>query len=129
LKEGMHSIADDFLKKVLTPATLSQKPETTERVREMIIKTKPQGAASALRGMALRRDHTDFLPEIAAPALIIVGSEDLLTPPRDAELMHREIRGSQMEIIEGASHISNLEQPEQFNRAMKDFLDELQTLE
>ncbi|HKC62958.1 MAG TPA: alpha/beta fold hydrolase, partial [Pyrinomonadaceae bacterium] len=65
LESGMESIADDFIKKVLTPATISQRPEITERVREMIITTKRQGAASALRGMALRRDHTDFLPEIA----------------------------------------------------------------
>lgn len=126
LKVGMESIADDFMKKVLTPATLYQKPEIAERVREMIITTKAQGAASALRGMAERPDHTDFLSEISAPTLVIVGSEDQLTPPGDAELMHREIRGSQMEIIEGASHLSNLEQPEQFNRALKDFLDALQ---
>ncbi|PYS45579.1 MAG: alpha/beta hydrolase [Acidobacteria bacterium] len=126
LKEGMQSIADDFMKKVLTPATISQKPLITERVREMIVTTKAQGAASALRGMAERRDHTNFLPEIIAPTLIIVGSEDKLTPPVDAKLMHREIRGSRLEIIEGASHLSNLEEPEQFNRAIKDFLDALQ---
>ena len=126
LKEGMESIADDFMKKVLTPATLSQRPEITERVRAMIVTTKPQGAASALRGMAARRDQTDLLPEIAAPTLIIVGNEDRLTPPRDAELMHKEVRGSRLEIIEGASHLSNLEQPEKFNRAVKDFLDGLQ---
>lgn len=126
LKEGMESIADDFMKKVLTPATLYQRPEITERVRAMIVTTKPQGAASALRGMAARRDQTDLLPEIAAPTLIIVGNEDRLTPPRDAELMHKEVRGSRLEIIEGASHLSNLEQPEKFNRAVKDFLDGLQ---
>jgi pimeloyl-ACP methyl ester carboxylesterase len=89
LTEGMESIADDFLKKVLTPATISQKPETTNRVREMILKTNPQGAAAALRGMAARRDQTDLLPEIIAPVLIIVGSEDQITPSRDAEMMHR----------------------------------------
>jgi pimeloyl-ACP methyl ester carboxylesterase len=125
LKEGMGSITDDFLKKVLTPATLSEKPETVERVREMILATRTQGAAAALRGMASRRDQTDFLAEIIAPALIIVGSEDRLTPPADAELLHREIRGSRLEIIEGASHLSNLERPAEFNRALKDFLDAL----
>src|SRR5947209_11790917 len=52
LKEGMHSIVDDFLKKVLMPETISQTPEIRERVREMIVQAKPQGAASALRGMA-----------------------------------------------------------------------------
>lgn len=126
LKDGMQSIADDFLKKVLTPATISQKPEIVERVREMIIETNPQGAASALRGMALRRDHMALLSEIDVPALIIVGSEDKLTTPHDAELMHREIRNSHLEIIEDASHLSNLEQPERFNRAIKDFLGALQ---
>ena len=122
----MESIADDFLKKVLMPETISQKPEIRERVREMIVQAKPQGAASALRGMALRNDHTDFLSKIIAPTLILVGSEDKVTPPRDAELMHREIRGSRLEVIEGASHISNIEQPAQFNRALKAFLDALQ---
>jgi 3-oxoadipate enol-lactonase len=126
LNEGMQSIADDFLKKVLTPATLSERPEITERVREMILKTNPQGAAAALRGMAVRHDQTDFLEEIFAPTLILVGSEDQLTPPKDAELMKREIRGSRLEIIEGASHLSNLERPEVFNRALLDFLDALQ---
>ncbi len=126
LEEGMESIADDFLKKVLTPATISEKPETVARVREMITKTNPQGAASALRGMAARPNQTDFLEAIFVPALILVGSEDQLTPPTDAELMHRQIRGSRISIMEGASHLSNLERPTEFNLALKSFLDTLQ---
>jgi pimeloyl-ACP methyl ester carboxylesterase len=126
LKQGMSSIADDFLKKVLMPATLSQQHEITERVRQMVITTKVQGTASALRGMAVRPDQTDFLPEIIAPTLIIVGSEDQVTPPVDAEMMHQKIRGSRLEIIEGASHLSNLERPIEFNRALKNFLDALE---
>lgn len=125
LVEGMESIADDFLKKTLTPETISQKPETRKRVREMIVSTKPQGAVAALQAMAARRDQTDLLPEIIAPTLIIVGSRDQITPPRDAELMHNEIRDSRLAIIEGAAHLSNLEQPGQFNRVLKDFLNTL----
>jgi 3-oxoadipate enol-lactonase len=126
LANGMQSIADDFLKKVLTPATFSEKPQTVESVRQMILKTDPRGAAAALRAMAVRHDQTVFLEEIFAPTLIIVGSEDQLTPPKDAELMKREIRGSRLEIIEGASHLSNLERPIDFNHALLDFLDALQ---
>ena len=126
LKEGMQAIADDFLKKVLTPATLSGEPETVARVREMILQTNPQGATNALRGMAARPDQTAFLEEILAPTLILVGSEDQITTPKDAELMRREIRGSRLEILEGASHLSNLERPAEFNRALLDFLDALQ---
>jgi 3-oxoadipate enol-lactonase len=126
LQEGMESIADDFLKKVLTAATISERPEITERVRQMILKTNPQGAANALRAMAARPDQTEFLEEISAQTLILVGSEDQITPLKDAELMHREIGGSRLEIIEGAAHLSNLERPAEFNHALKDFLDALQ---
>lgn len=126
LKEGISSIVDDFLKKALTAETLSQKPDIVRRVRKMILETKPEGAAAALRGMAARHDQTHFLPEIIAPTLVLVGSLDQLTPPKDAELMHQEISGSRLKIIEDASHLSNIEQPEHFNHALKSFLDELQ---
>lgn len=125
LEEGMKAIADTMLPKLLAPATLQERPEVRARVREMMVKTKPRGAAAALRGMAVRIDQTDFLPSIFAPTLIIVGSEDQLTPPADAEVMRREIRGSRLEIIKGAAHVSNLENAEEFNRILKDFLDKL----
>ena len=125
LKEGMESIADDFLKKVLTPATLSERSEIVARVREMITGTKPAGAAAALRAMAARPDQTNLLAEINVPTLIIVGSEDTLTTPDDAELMKRSIPDSRLKIIEGAAHLSNLERPAEFTSALHAFLGEL----
>jgi pimeloyl-ACP methyl ester carboxylesterase len=126
LKEGMSGIVETSLPKALAPATMKERPKLVARVREMMMKTRPEGAAAALRGMAARIDQSDFLPSIFAPTLIIVGSEDELTPVRDAEFMRREIRGSRLEIIDGAAHVSNIENPAQFNRALKSFLDELQ---
>jgi pimeloyl-ACP methyl ester carboxylesterase len=126
LAEGMSAISDDFLKKVLAPETIAERPEMVARVREMILSTKPEGAAAALRGMAARSDQTYFLPNILAPTLILVGSADKLAPPSDAELMHKEIRGSRLEIIEGAAHVSNIERPAEFNRALIGFLRALQ---
>jgi len=126
LKEGTQSIVDELLKKVLTSSTLAREPETVARVGDMITKTSPRGAAAALRGMADRPDQTEFLEGILVPTLILVGSEDRLTPPADAELMHHEIRGSRLEIIEGASHLSNMERPAEFNRALTSFLNALQ---
>jgi pimeloyl-ACP methyl ester carboxylesterase len=123
LEEGMEAIADIMLPKLLTAQTLLERPETVARVREMITGNRPEGAAAALRGMALRDDHTYLLERIIAPTLIIAGSEDEITPLADAELMRREIRGSQLKIIEGAGHLSSIEQPEQFNRALREFLD------
>ncbi len=126
LSEGTGTIAEDFLKKVLTPETLSERPDVAARVREMILKTPARGAAAALRGMAVRHDQTSFLEDVLVPTLILVGSEDQLTSPKEAEVMRREIRGSRLQVIENASHLSNVERPAEFSLALKTFLDELQ---
>ncbi|MGH9966274.1 MAG: alpha/beta fold hydrolase [Pyrinomonadaceae bacterium] len=126
LREGMEGIADALLPKLLTSETVEKRPDIVKRVREMMVATNPEGAAAALRGMAERRDHTSFLSRIIAPTLIIVGSEDAITPVADAELMHHEIGGSRLQVIEGAGHVSNIEKPEEFNRAVVDFMHDIE---
>ena len=126
LADGMHTIADAMLPKLLAPSTQDERPEVVARVREMILNTDARGAASALRGMAVRADQTEFLREINCPTLIVVGSLDRITPVADAELMHRLIRGAQLEVIAGAGHVSNIERPAEFNRALENFLRELE---
>lgn len=123
LAEGMTPLVEAMLPKMFAPATFENRPRAVERVREMMSGTKPQGAAAALRGMAVRRDQTDMLREIDVPALVVVGEEDSITPPADAEALHREIRGSRLARIEGAGHVSNLERPAEFNRALSEFLE------
>jgi pimeloyl-ACP methyl ester carboxylesterase len=126
LQEGMEGIADALLPKLLAPETVAKRPDIVKRVREMMIKTEPEGAAAALQGMAQRQDQTAFLSRIISPTLIIVGREDSLAPLADAEIMHREIGGSRLVIIEGAGHVSNIERPEEFNRAFVKFLHDVE---
>jgi 3-oxoadipate enol-lactonase len=124
LDEGMAGIADSMLSKLLTPETVSKRPEVIKRVRDMMLKTKPEGAAAALRGMAERDDQTDLLPRIAVPSLILVGAEDAITPVADSEKMHQAIAGSRLAVLENAGHVSNLERTEHFNDALVGFLNE-----
>ena len=126
LSEGMEGIADGLLPKLLAPETVTKHPEIVKRLRGMMAETNPEGAAAALRGMAGRQDQTSFLSRIIAPTLILVGSEDAITPVADSELMHREIGGSRLKIIEGAGHVSNLERPEEFNAALVKFLNDVE---
>jgi 3-oxoadipate enol-lactonase len=63
-----------------------------------------------------------LLSTIHVPTLIIVGAEDTVTPPEIAEKMHGAIGGSELTVIAGAGHLSNLEQPEAFNGAVARFL-------
>jgi pimeloyl-ACP methyl ester carboxylesterase len=125
LADGMAGIADSMLPKLLTPETVSKHPEIVKRVRDMMLKTKPEGAASALLGMAEREDQTPLLSRITCPTLILVGREDPITPVQDSEKMHREIAGSRLVVIENASHVSNLERTEQFNDELVRFLNSL----
>lgn len=122
LKEGMAPIVESMLPKLFSARTRERGGEVLERVREMMFRTNPAGAAAALRAMAVRRDQTDLLPSINVPTLIIVGSEDAITPPADSEAMSAKIDGSRLVVLEGAGHISNVEQPEEFNRALAEFL-------
>jgi 3-oxoadipate enol-lactonase len=124
LNEGMAGIADAMLPKLLTPETVSKRPEVVKRVRDMMLKTKPEGAAAALRGMAERDDQTELLAKITVPALIIVGAEDAITPVADSEKMHAAISGSRLMVLENAGHVSNIERTEQFNDALLSFLKE-----
>ncbi|HEV2705618.1 MAG TPA: alpha/beta fold hydrolase [Pyrinomonadaceae bacterium] len=122
LAEGMEFIAETMLPKLLAPTTPHEQPETAARVRQMILSMKPAGAAAALRGMAVRADQTALLQRIHVPTLIIVGDRDAVTPRADAEKMHASIAGSRLEVIEGAGHVSNMERPAEFNRALESFL-------
>jgi pimeloyl-ACP methyl ester carboxylesterase len=122
LREGMGVIVESMLPKMLAPATFEREPQVVERVREMVLGTEPEGAAAALRGMAVRRDQTDLLAEIKVPTLIVVGSEDAITPPKDSGTMHGLVSGSRMKVIADAGHVSNVERPAEFNRALAEFL-------
>lgn len=122
LSEGMAGIADAMLPKLLTPETVSKRPEIVKRVRDMMLKTKPEGTASALLGMAEREDQTELLPRITSTTLIMVGADDAITPVADSEMMHNAIAGSRLVVLENAGHVSNLERTGEFNEALLNFL-------
>ena len=125
LGEGVAGIADAMLPKLLTPDTVSKRPEVVKRVRDMMLKTKPQGAAAALWGMAEREDQSEFISTISVPTMIVVGREDAITPVADSEKMQSKIGPSRLVVIENAGHVSNVEQTEQFNTALLTFLSAL----
>ena len=121
-REGSVAIADDMVPLLLGRSSLGSRPDLIARTREMIEANSPAGIAAAQRAMAARRDSTDLLATINFPVMVIVGSEDSLTPLAEAETMNRAIRGSRLQVIEGAGHLSNLEQPRLFNAALSEFI-------
>src|SRR5438445_573109 len=88
--------------------------------------TSGQGLAHAARGMLAQQDSwvIDGLASIRVPTLVIVGDQDtpFLAP---CEYMAKKIPGARLEVIAGAGHASNLDQPEVFDRVLLSFLDSL----
>lgn len=122
LAQGMDGIATETLPKLLAKETLAARPEVANRIRQMIDTTRPSAAAAAQLGMAARRDYSEDLATIESSTLIIVGREDKIRPVTDAEYMHSRIPNARLKIIEDAAHVSNLDQPEVFNRILLGFL-------
>ncbi len=122
LEEGMAAYADELLPKMISKRTRATRPDVEAHVRRMMRDAPAGGAAAALRGRAERPDYTPTLTHIGVPTLVVVGSEDEFTPVADAELIHREVAGSTLVVIEGAGHLPNLERETEFDDALSAFL-------
>jgi len=118
---GMAATSDSTLARWFTGNFHAARPDAIARVRQMIETTPVEGYAGCC--MAIRdMNQIADLSRIAAPTCVMVGAEDPSTPVLASELIHREIGGSELVIIEDAAHLSNIEKPEAFNAALTGFL-------
>lgn len=76
----------------------------------------------AVAGVIDREGCLDELGGIGLPTLVMVGDEDVATPPEKAQRIHEAIAGSELEIIPGAGHTSTIEQPDLVTAAIEEFL-------
>ena len=119
---GSAAVADSMINGMVGKSTREKVPEIADSVHRMLESAPVDGVVGALRAMMSRPDSTPTLDTIDVPTLILVGEEDVLTPPKEAELLHRGIRGSRLEVISGAGHVSNLERPAAVNHVIGEFL-------
>ena len=70
-------------------------------------------------------DIMDRVHEISLPTCIIAGEDDQLTPLKYSQFLHKTIAGSQFHVIPGAGHLAMLEKPEEFNRYLLEFLNDV----
>jgi len=120
--DGVKAVADDMIPKLLSDRTMREQPDVAGRVRAIVEMNPPRAVDAALDAMMRRPDSTPDLPHISCATLVIVGEEDAVTPVAEADAMHRAIERSALVTLPRAGHLSNLEQPEAFSRALADFL-------
>lgn len=121
-QDGAAAVVEEMLPKLLAPVTYHANPALVERIRK-IMDSAPVGCiVGDLMAIAERPDSVELLKRIACPTLVLVGEQDALTTPAENKLIAESIPGARFQIIPGAGHMSNLDQPEAFNRAVESFL-------
>jgi 3-oxoadipate enol-lactonase len=121
-KSGAGAIAEAMIGRLLSQKSMDERPELVAKVRGIMESTPIQGIAGDLMAMAERPDSVEMLSSIRVPTLVVVGEMDGLTPPADAQLMAERIPGAKLEVIPGAAHLANMEEPQHFDRVVEEFL-------
>jgi pimeloyl-ACP methyl ester carboxylesterase len=119
LEQGVEPLVQTLLPKLVAAGPGSP---VGREVAAMMREAAPQAVAAAQRGMALRLDSKDILARYAGPALVLVGEHDTVTPLEKAKQLADLIPGARLEVIPGAGHLPNQEQPERFNAVLDLFL-------
>ena len=119
-EKGMASQTGGSIQRWLAEAN-KKKPELVARLSKMIEATPAEGFmgwGGAIRSLNV----TDRLKAITLPTCVIVGEEDAATPPAAAEAIHREIKGSELIVMPGVSHMLCAEDPPAFHKHVLAFL-------
>lgn len=118
-------LLDEVYPKLLGATTNRSRPEVANAVRQRVAGAPPAAVAWAQRAMADRPDSFDTLRAATVPALVVVGDEDELSPPADAEAMTEALPDARLVRIPDAGHLCGLEAPAAFNTAVVDFVAQL----
>lgn len=122
LANGPGPAVDAMLPRLCGPKTLAERPGILALLRETILGNAPAGIAAALGGMAGRPDMRPLLPTIAVPTLVLVGADDVISPPTEMRGMADAIPGAEFVTIAGAGHMAPMEDPAAVNAALARFL-------
>jgi 3-oxoadipate enol-lactonase len=119
--KGLASIVDGVMARWFTAGFAERHPAELAGMRNMLTRTPIDGyigGALAVRDGDLRDDDG----KIACPTLVIVGDQDLSTPPAAATELRQAIANARLAVIDGAAHIPTIEQPDAVTRLLREFL-------
>ena len=121
--QGMEPLVESTLARWFTAPFRKAHPEVVEKVAAMIRTTPAAGYVGCSHAIP-KINLTARLAEIRCASLVLVGRDDPGTPVAMAEEIHQALPGSKLVVIPSAAHLSNLEQPDAFNQALRNFLDQ-----
>ncbi len=120
--QGMQPLVEPTLARWFTEPFRKQQAATVATIAAQIAATPVAGYAGCCQAIP-KINLTHRLKEIGCPILVIVGEQDMGTPLAMAREIHENAPGSKLTVLSPAAHISNLEQPEAFNKALDEILE------
>jgi pimeloyl-ACP methyl ester carboxylesterase len=93
-----------------------------DRVRELVFARGTDELTEAVRALRDRADNSETFASFEGPSLVAVGEGDLFFPAEEAESLSARARHGRFRVFAGARHLPNLEQPDEFNAALANFL-------
>jgi 3-oxoadipate enol-lactonase len=120
-EKGMQPLVEPTLARWFTEPFRKSNPAPVAAIGKLIASTPVAGYVGCCHAIP-KINLTARLKEIKAPMLVLCGDKDPGTPPAMAEEIHRNAPGSRLVMIPNAAHLSNLENPAAFTKAMQDFL-------
>lgn len=109
---------DTLLPKLLGKTTRAARPEVVARAREIAARADGAAVACGLRALRDRPDARDVLARVTVPTAVLVGDEDVVTPPDVVRALADGIPGATFEVVPQAGHLPNLESPTAFREAV-----------
>jgi 3-oxoadipate enol-lactonase len=119
--QGMTPLVAPSLDRWFTAPFRAAQPVLMQQAMQWVLDTPSQGYAACCMAIAVI-DTTARLAQITVPVLIIVGAQDMATPPASSELIHAHIPGSTLLVLDSAAHIASVEQASAFTGALQKFL-------
>lgn len=127
--EGLNDFATAYIKNIFFTDSLNEKKELTEKMKNIILSTSQKTIIHTMDALAHRHEMCSWLNKITVPALILCGKDDTITPLSQSEYLRNKISNSIFHSIDKAGHLSNLEQPEEFNNHFNNFLFSIKKIE
>jgi len=118
---GMEALVESTMARWFPPETRAANPPHLEKVRQMIRTTPVSGFIGCAAALA-DHDYNTAVATVTRPVLFVAGSKDGVTPAAMRDMSAR-LKGSRYVELEGAGHISNLDRPAEFTKAMREFLE------
>ncbi|HWC16213.1 MAG TPA: alpha/beta fold hydrolase [Terriglobales bacterium] len=122
---GAGPFFDTQVQNLIGESTRRNRPDLVAQARAMMQIMTVEGLAAVQQGMAERPDSVPTLRTINVPTLIVAGEEDTLTPVANAQLMQKHISGARLNVLPRAGHYAAFENPEEYARVLRQFLDSL----